>query len=705
MDKKTVLFAVLLFLFVGCGQAFATESLNGQPFVPIDPILPVSQVKRGMKAEIRTVVHGTKVESFRATLLGVLPSKKSPKNLILIRADDPRLREGGGIAQGMSGSPVYVDGKLVGAIGYGWTFGDSNLGLVTAIEDMIKVFNHPDRLPEDGVAPRTPEEPLSLDRVLPSSTVSGDVSADVAVSADKALSDDETESTDIILEREKTPKDDLCLEVESGDSECEDLGLEDFWDEEETELESADLESAASLLTPEILAQIRDTEFTPLAMPLLTDGISERVAKRISDRLGLPLSPLGSGQTTGEVDLTPEVQPGSAIGVSLAWGDVTMGGIGTLTTMDKYGRFIAFGHPMANFGAVALPVHYADIVHIIPSMSDSFKLGSMGKIIGIVTQDRPEAIGGYIGRLAPASSYTLRFNDIDRNLQAMKRFQTPADPFTGPYLGVVGMLGVLEDLWARRGPGTAIITYRFNGGNLDEGWERRNMFFDKNDLVGRLLEEFEMLAEVFALNQFQEIRPFGVDLSVEITQDPRVVYIEKLEIKDKKDFYFPGEKVEINLTLRPWRKRAVVKTIEMKVPKDAAGFCEIVARGGGIAEAEHESLLAGYRAITSLQVLLNELDSEESNNQIVLEIDGPGSMMEALAEGGEDEGFPFPSPEDFKEDRLKSEIRNEHIKDGTMVIFNSNYYVEGLLKAYIKVERPDIDEIMSKIFAKGEGAK
>ena len=67
-------------------------------------------------------------------MLGIVPRKTNPKNLILIRVEDKYVRENGGIASGMSGSPVYVDGKLIGAIGYGWSFADNNLGLVTPIE-------------------------------------------------------------------------------------------------------------------------------------------------------------------------------------------------------------------------------------------------------------------------------------------------------------------------------------------------------------------------------------------------------------------------------------------------------------------------------------------------------------------------------------------------------------------------------------------
>ena len=242
------------------------------------------------------------------------------------------------------------------------------------------------------------------------------------------------------------------------------------------------------------------------------------------------------------------------------------------------------------------------------------------------------------------------------------------------------MLGIIDDLWARRGEGTAILKYRFYGGNLPNGWERRNIFFSDTDLIGSLLTEFDNLSEIFSLNQFQEIRPLGVELDVEVTRDARVVFIEKLEIAEKKDAYAPGDKIELNITLRPWRKRSMVKRIPVIVPQNAVGFCEILVRGGGIMEPEQESLATGLRAISNLDDLLKELSIKETNNQIVAEIDGPQSI-EKDGKGKQ------PSMEDLFDDRLQSEIRAERIKKGAMVIVDTNYYVEGLLRKMIKIKR------------------
>ena len=252
-------------------------------------------------------------------------------------------------------------------------------------------------------------------------------------------------------------------------------------DEAEEITENAVSDDIKTTLTPAEIAKLYDAELVPLAMPILVDGVSERVTEVMKKKLGLPLVPLGGSSSGGNtVKLKAKPEPGSAIGASLAWGDIEIGGIGTLTAVSEDGRFIGFGHPMAGQGAVSYPLTEATILRVIPGMESSFKLGYQGPIVGIITQDRPEAIAGHIGRLAPAISYKVKFNDVDSKKETVKRFQTVADSFSGPVIGSMGMLGIIDDLWARSGEGTAILKYRFYGGNLPNGWERRNIFRIRN---------------------------------------------------------------------------------------------------------------------------------------------------------------------------------------------------------------------------------
>ncbi|MEG1823178.1 MAG: SpoIVB peptidase S55 domain-containing protein [Cloacibacillus sp.] len=667
---------------------FAQVALAAPRFVPQDPVMPLSQVKPGMTGYAKTVLSGTKISSFKVTIIGVVPRKTDPKNLIVIRVDDKYVRQNGGIAAGMSGSPVYIGGKLIGAIGYGWAFSDNNLGLVTPIEEMTRAMEWPDKIPWFDIPKPAPELPASADAAAPASkdvppVQSGDKNA-LALSDDEALSVDET----------------ICLS---------------------------------------------DDKLEKKMMPLAVDGISDRMAARLGRQLGVKVAPMGaSAQAAGPVDLKWDPKPGAAMGAALAWGDFTAGGIGTLSAVSKDGKFLAFAHPMFNKGGVAYALMDANIVKIIPSVESSFKLGYLNKITGLVTQDRPQAIGGELGQLAAASSYTLRFKNIDTKETAQKRFQTVADPFVGPEVAATGLLGLVDSLWAQKTEGTALISYSISGGNLTPAWTRRNIFYSDKDVVKSMQKEIDGMGKVMSLNPFREISPYGVEVEVELTKTPRVMFIDKIEITDKKEFYRPGDKLKVDVTFRPWRKQPVVKSFGLTVPENSIAFCEITVRGGGIEEPQQEPLLSGIRSVSTFAELLKELSVKETNNQIIVEISGPekdakkkkaktetakekqkSSDAKDLKDDSDKNKKPEPgraaaqpkkdkkptfTPEDLLEDRFVSEIRDERVKEGSLVIADTNYYIEGVLRKFIRVksnvpEEDVIEDEIAQIIAEKENEK
>src|SRR5204863_9584775 len=92
-------------------------------------------VKAGMKGFGRTVMKGTKLEKFDAEVLGVLKNTNPGRDLILCRLSGLNLEKTGVIA-GMSGSPVYIDNKLLGAVAYAWAFGKEPIAGVTPFSQM-----------------------------------------------------------------------------------------------------------------------------------------------------------------------------------------------------------------------------------------------------------------------------------------------------------------------------------------------------------------------------------------------------------------------------------------------------------------------------------------------------------------------------------------------------------------------------------------
>ena len=100
--------------------------------------MPLSQIEKGMKGYGLTVFEGTNVEKFDVEILGVLHNIGPGQNLILARVDNPVVQRAGIIA-GMSGSPVFINGKVIGALAYAWQFAKEPVAGITPIEEMMKI--------------------------------------------------------------------------------------------------------------------------------------------------------------------------------------------------------------------------------------------------------------------------------------------------------------------------------------------------------------------------------------------------------------------------------------------------------------------------------------------------------------------------------------------------------------------------------------
>lgn len=111
------------------------------PALAAEEFMPLSEVREGMHGYAKTVVHGTKIEPFDVDVLGIMKNKgASGGDLVLVKVSGPVIDKSGGIAQGMSGSPVYINGRLLGAIAYGFPQSDGRIGMVTPISDMLRLW-------------------------------------------------------------------------------------------------------------------------------------------------------------------------------------------------------------------------------------------------------------------------------------------------------------------------------------------------------------------------------------------------------------------------------------------------------------------------------------------------------------------------------------------------------------------------------------
>lgn len=134
MHKKRIFLTLFLFNL----SLFAQ---NLPPSPPDNPqVIPMSEITEGMEGVGYTVIHGTNVEPFKVKVISVLRKMWHGSDAILIELEGLNLEHSGTVA-GMSGSPIYFDGKIAGALAFGWNYAKDPIAGVTPIEEMYKLYN------------------------------------------------------------------------------------------------------------------------------------------------------------------------------------------------------------------------------------------------------------------------------------------------------------------------------------------------------------------------------------------------------------------------------------------------------------------------------------------------------------------------------------------------------------------------------------
>lgn len=475
-------------LFVSCLLGMASVLPAADPIPAGLPVLPASQVKKGMKGYGLTVFEGTKIERFDVEVIGVLYNTGARSDLILARLSGGPLAETGVIA-GMSGSPVYIDGKLIGAVAYAWGFSKSTIAGITPISEMLDVFSYDGR----GKTPPFRIEPST------NTTLHGQ---NVASAADSA--------------------------------------------------------SLRRVVTPLVVSGVRSDLFPRLSKSLEKHGF-------------LPV--LGGSAGTGieSVSSNLALEPGSAIGVQLVSGDISMTGIGTVTWVGKDGAAVlAFGHPMMLRGDASFPMTTAWIHTVMPSMSVSFKLGSALRTVGSIHQDRAPAIGGKNGIMADTVPVKLAFTMGERKRDYS--FSIIRDQLLFPELFASTVQSVLLDNSAKDGMVTYGLEYGFTIRDVKSG--RRETIrlkdayasFQNADAWYNSL--YTMVVPVIRalFSHYSEVVLESITIGMQATPGIAAVEISGLSVDRKK--VRPGDTVNLTVELTPWRGTPVTERLRIKVPEN-----------------------------------------------------------------------------------------------------------------------------------------
>ena len=370
--RPLILTCVSIFILIfGAGRTTAGEV----------PIMPVDQVKSGMDGYGLTVFSGDSIERFEVRIIGTVKNFLPKKDVILAELQGERLRYTGVIG-GMSGSPIYIDGKLIGALAYGWQFAKDPIVGITPIEQMLEI----EKVSAAGGA------------AAPQSGGAPDARPPAAVYNP--------------LEAPPNPLLDDSAQDESA------AGAGSF------------AAGGASLARLEV--------------PLIYSGFHPEVIERYGKAFGrFGLVPIAGGSSGGSQTGTAEVAPGSAVSAQLIRGDFSLAATGTLTYRDG-SRILAFGHSFLRFGPVDFPLTAAEIVTVLPNVARSFKISNDTYRLGSIRTDHTNGIYGLIGaesRMVPLTA-TLR---IDGLPDESYNFEMVDHKLLSPVLAALSMANSLSD--------------------------------------------------------------------------------------------------------------------------------------------------------------------------------------------------------------------------------------------------------------------
>jgi hypothetical protein len=507
--------ATAVAVLVTLGAVFHSCATAGEP----DPksYWDVGQIRPGMKGVGQTVMVGTKLEEFGAEVLGVMRDVSPGRDMVLCRLTGCNL-EHAGIIQGMSGSPIYIDGKLLGAVAFAWEFAKDPIAGVTPFSQMCQYVRSNDRriaaesksraggkfhaasfgvpLLIDGLVDEAPISPLSSSQPI---TVSGG-------------------------------------------------GIGGM---------------------------------TPIVTPLAASGFGPRALNLLSDRLRpLGMAPMSGGAAPERVvreEGDRPLAPGSPLSIAMVMGDFDLSGIGTVTHVEG-DRVYGFGHPMFSLGACEFPMMTGYIHTVYPRASVSMKMGSPLKVVGVIDTDVSTSVAGRIGPKPDMLPLSVRVKTSEFADAHTYRVQMVREPVLLPNL----IMAVLTNAIDTEGNLPEELTAQLSATIRIKGFDPISVSdtFSGPRYTGpmgaaALFSPLASMVNILVKNSMAPVRIESIDCDVQVEPGRKVAQIDTVRLVS--ETIEPGHDLKAIVTLKPFKGER--ETVELSIPIPAdfpEGPCEAV---------------------------------------------------------------------------------------------------------------------------------
>ncbi len=513
------------------------------------PTLAPEQLKTGMTGKGRTVFSGNRIEEFDVEILGILQNEAgigANRSLILARLNSEQLEQSG-VSQGMSGSPVYVDGKLIGAVAYSFPFSKEAIAGITPINEMLNI--------EKSGAGRSAYSP--------------------SIPVQKTLS------------------------------------LQELY-----EINKSYFEFDSPLM-------YRNQALQPLKVPLVHRGFSHRSLNRMESvftRMGFQLSQAGQEKIQmDEISYSDlALRAGDPVGVQLISGDIEMAATGTVTYVDG-SKVLAFGHPLYNLGPVDYAMTKAQVITVVPSLQNSFKMTATGAVVGRFRQDRTSGVLGELGKMPNMIPVNIKLLDTNQDIQDI-RIKIVDDKILTPFLMNSAVAGIMYTEERAMGDLTVEMVgdiYLENGQSI----HLEDMFSGNFDAaVAEVSGLVTAITYFLANNEFRDLGIHRVDLNFRTVEQVRLSYLEKVWL-DKYDVK-PGERIHVKIYTRNFRGESIMQEGGIIAPHLPPGseFYLIIGDTQSMGQLESGLYRTQAFAPRNLSQLIRVLSNQRKNNRIYFKI-------------------------------------------------------------------------------------
>jgi hypothetical protein len=528
--------------FVALALLFAAITVSAKTdFIKIEDVQP------GMKGVGKTCFRGTSPEEFQVEILGVLHGVNPGASAVLAKFSGASLDKTG-IFEGMSGSPVYIDGKLLGAVAFSYSFAKEAIGGITPIKQMVDAF----------------EQTLNF----PSGSGS-------------AINKSNLWNFRLPLPARQEPSKALPM-------------------------------VPAEIRQHPVLAASGGHSLIPIATPLSLGGFDVETLKVFAPQfrmMGMSILQGGGGSSNPkiarDVDSSP-LEPGSNIVVPLVRGDLDVSAGGTVTHIDG-NRLYAFGHSMFSLGFTELPMYKGRAITVFPSLESSFKILEIGEMAGAIRQDRGMGIYGIIGekpRMIPLNVHLTTSRGAKKEL----RYELARDPFLTPLL--VNLTVYNSILASERAEGYS--TLRIKGKISVKGEQDvilDNRFSSDSNAPSSASLSIAVPVNYLMAAGYKSLDLQNIDLEISSQESDQAAVLDSIrfgrtEVK-------AGESLDLELSWKKANGDVIRQTHPVKVPANASPgtLTMLVADGSTIMaldeQEEGENLIP--RDLTQLIKFINNL--------------------------------------------------------------------------------------------------